>query len=110
MIRLGFLSFLVSSGFSIPATHVFGPTVNAFLLAEKGVEARIATAAPSARDADVVQVVPGTPFGMMRANVAAAFLGHGITRSDSTKRVHAIAAPTLAMLGVLTLPDVGALF
>lgn len=47
---------------------------------------------------------------MMRANVAAAFLGHGITRSDSTKRVHAIAAPTLAMLGVLTLPDVGALF
>ena len=93
-----------------PERHVFGPTVNAFLPPEKGGEARIATVALSARDADVVQVVPGTPFGMMRANVAASFLGHGITRSDSTKRVHAIAAPTLAMLAVLTLLDVGALF
>ena len=57
---------------------VFGTTVVAFFLAEMGDKTQIATVALAARYPDIVQVVLGTTFGMMRANVPAVFLGDKI--------------------------------
>jgi putative Ca2+/H+ antiporter (TMEM165/GDT1 family) len=89
---------------------VFGTTVIAFFLAEMGDKTQIATVALAARYADVVQVVLGTTFGMMLANVPAVFLGDRVARKVSMKAVHGIAAVIFAMLGVLTLLNVGRLF
>ena len=89
---------------------VFGTTVIAFFLAEMGDKTQIATVALAARYADVVQVVLGTTFGMMLANVPAVFLGDKIAQKVSMKLVHGIAAAIFAVLGVLTLLNVGKLF
>ncbi len=89
---------------------VFGTTVIAFFLAEMGDKTQIATVALAARYIDVVQVVLGTTFGMMLANVPAVFLGDKIARKVSMKLVHGIAAAIFAVLGVLTLLNVGKLF
>ena len=89
---------------------VFGTTVVAFFLAEMGDKTQIATVALAARYADVVQVVLGTTFGMMLANVPAVFLGDKIAKKVSMRWVHAIAASIFAILGVLTLLNVGQLF
>jgi putative Ca2+/H+ antiporter (TMEM165/GDT1 family) len=89
---------------------VFGTTVIAFFLAEMGDKTQIATVALAARYTDVVQVVLGTTFGMMLANVPAVFLGDKIAKKVSMKWVHAIAAAIFAVLGVLTLLNVGKLF
>ena len=89
---------------------VFGTTVIAFFLAEMGDKTQIATVALAARYTDVVQVVLGTTFGMMLANVPAVFLGDRIAKKVSMKWVHAIAAAIFAVLGVLTLLNVGKLF
>lgn len=88
---------------------VFGTTVIAFFLAEMGDKTQIATVALAARYPDIVQVVLGTTFGMMLANVPAVFLGEKIARTVSMKRVHGIAAVIFAILGVLTLFNVGLL-
>jgi putative Ca2+/H+ antiporter (TMEM165/GDT1 family) len=89
---------------------VFGTTVIAFFLAEMGDKTQIATVALAARYADVVQVVLGTTFGMMLANVPAVFLGDRIAQKVSMRLVHGIAAAIFAVLGVLTLLNVGKLF
>lgn len=89
---------------------VFGTTVIAFFFAEMGDKTQIATVALAARYADVVQVVLGTTFGMMLANVPAVFLGDKIARKVSMRLVHGIAAAIFALLGVLTLLSDGTLF
>jgi putative Ca2+/H+ antiporter (TMEM165/GDT1 family) len=89
---------------------VFGTTVIAFFLAEMGDKTQIATVALAARYSDVVQVVIGTTLGMMLANVPAVFLGDKIAGRVSMPLVHGIAAVIFAILGVLTLLNVGRLF
>ena len=89
---------------------VFGTTVIAFFLAEMGDKTQIATVALAARYADVVAVVLGTTLGMMLANVPAVFLGDRIAQKVSMRAVHAVAAAIFAVLGVLTLLNVGKLF
>ena len=89
---------------------VFGTTVLAFFLAEMGDKTQIATVALAARYTDLVAVVAGTTLGMMLANVPAVFLGDRITKNLSMPLVHGIAAAIFAVLGVLTLFNVGQLF
>jgi Ca2+/H+ antiporter, TMEM165/GDT1 family len=89
---------------------VFGTTVVAFFLAEMGDKTQIATVALAARYEQLVAVVLGTTFGMMLANVPAVLLGDRVARKVSMTLVHAIAAGLFALLGVLTLLNVGQLF
>ena len=87
-----------------------GTTVIAFFLAEMGDKTQIATVALAARYTEVVEVVLGTTLGMMLANVPAVFLGDKIAKKVSMQWVHAIAAGIFAILGMLTLFNVGQLF
>lgn len=89
---------------------VFGTTVLTFFLAEMGDKTQIATVALAARYTDLLAVVTGTTFGMMLANVPAVFLGDTIAKKVSMTLVHGIAAAIFAVLGVLTLFNVGHLF
>ena len=90
---------------------VFGTTVVAFFLAEMGDKTQIATVALAARyTGQIVAVVLGTPFGMMLANVPAVFLGDKIAQKVPMRLVHGIAAGIFALLGLLTLFNVGHLF
>jgi len=89
---------------------VFGTTVITFFLAEMGDKTQIATVALAARYTDVIQVVLGTTFGMMLANVPAVFLSDKIAKKVSMPMVHGIAAVMFAILGVLTLFNVGKFF
>ncbi|MFM6986158.1 MAG: TMEM165/GDT1 family protein [Hydrogenophaga sp.] len=89
---------------------VFGTTVVAFFLAEMGDKTQIATVALAARYDAVVAVVAGTTLGMMLANVPAVFLGDRIAKNVSMTLVHGISALIFAVLGVLTLLNVGRLF
>ena len=89
---------------------VFGTTVITFFLAEMGDKTQIATVALAARYTDLFAVVTGTTLGMMLANVPAVFMGDKIAQKLSMKWVHGIAAAIFAVLGVLTLLDVGQLF
>ena len=89
---------------------VFGTTVLAFFLAEMGDKTQIATVALAARYTDLVAVVLGTTLGMMLANVPAVLLGDQIARRVSMRLVHGMAAAIFAVLGVLTLLNVGQLF
>ena len=88
---------------------VFGTTVLAFFLAEMGDKTQIATVALAARYADLLAVVAGTTLGMMLANVPAVLLGDRIARRLSMTLVHGVAAALFALLGVLTLLNVGQL-
>ena len=88
---------------------VFGTTVLAFFLAEMGDKTQIATVALAARYPDLLAVVAGTTLGMMLANVPAVLLGDQISRRLSMKVVHGVAAAIFAVLGVLTLLNVGQL-
>ncbi len=89
---------------------VFGTTVVAFFLAEMGDKTQIATVALAARYHDLLPVVLGTTLGMMVANVPAVLLGDQVAKRVSMALVHAIAAGIFAVLGVLTLLNVGKLF
>ncbi len=89
---------------------VFGTTVVAFFLAEMGDKTQIATVALAARYADLMSVVAGTTIGMMLANVPAVFLGDRLAKRVSMDLVHGIAAVIFAVLGLLTLLNVGHLF
>ena len=89
---------------------VFGATAVAFFLAEIGDKTQIATVALAARYPDIVQVVLGTTFGMMLANVPAVLMGDRIAKKVSMRWVHGIAAAIFAILGMLTLFNVGQLF
>ena len=55
-------------------------------------------------------VLPRTTLGMMVANVPAVLLGDQVAKRVSMALVHAIAAGIFAVLGVLTLLNVGKLF
>ena len=89
---------------------VFGITVVAFFLAEMGDKTQIATVMLAAKYDSLVAVVVGTTLGMMLANVPAVLLGDGVAKRVSMKLVHGIAALLFAVLGVLTLLNVGHLF
>ncbi len=64
----------------------------------------------AARYDNLVAVVSGTTLGMLLADVPAVFLGDRIARKVSMKLVHGIAAAIFAVLGLLTLFNVGSLF
>jgi putative Ca2+/H+ antiporter (TMEM165/GDT1 family) len=89
---------------------VFGTTVVAFFLAEMGDKTQIATVALAARYDAFVAVVAGTTLGMMLANVPAVYLGDRIAKKVSMTLVHGVSALIFAVLGVLTLLNVGHLF
>jgi len=89
---------------------VFGTTTIAFFLAEMGDKTQIATVALAARYTDLWAVVAGTTLGMMIANVPAVLLGDVAAHKVPMRLVHGIAAAIFAVLGVLTLLDVGHLF
>ncbi|MCP5286855.1 MAG: TMEM165/GDT1 family protein [Burkholderiaceae bacterium] len=89
---------------------VFGTTVVAFFLAEMGDKTQIATVALAARFTDLWAVVAGTTLGMMLANVPAVFLGDRVARAVPMRLVHGVSALIFAVLGVLTLLNVGQLF
>ena len=89
---------------------VFGTTFIAFFLAEMGDKTQIATVALAARYPDLIAVVLGTTLGMMISNVPAVFLGDAIAKRVKMALVHGIAALIFAVLGVLTLFNVGRFF
>jgi len=89
---------------------VFGTTVVAFFMAEMGDKTQIATVALAARYSDTVAVVAGTTLGMMLANVPAVYLGDQIAKKVSMTLVHGVSALIFAVLGLLTLFNVGRLF
>ena len=93
-----------------PRFGVFGTTVVAFFLAEMGDKTQIATVALAARYTDLVAVVTGTTLGMMLANVPAVYLGDRAAKAIPMRLVHAISAAIFALLGVLTLFNVGSFF
>jgi putative Ca2+/H+ antiporter (TMEM165/GDT1 family) len=89
---------------------VFGTTLVAFFLAEMGDKTQIATVALAARYQDLVAVVAGTTLGMLIADVPAVFIGDKLARKIPMRLVHGVAAGIFALLGVLTLLNVGRLF
>ncbi len=89
---------------------VFGTTVVAFFLAEMGDMTQVAAVALASRDTDIVQLMPGTTFGMARAHVPAVLLGGKIAPRVSMGFVHGIAAVLFAILGMLTLFNVAHIF
>jgi putative Ca2+/H+ antiporter (TMEM165/GDT1 family) len=89
---------------------VFGTTVLAFFLAEMGDKTQIATVALAARYTDLVAVVAGSTLGMMLANVPAVYLGDRAAKAIPMRLVHGISAVVFAVLGVLTLLNVGRFF
>ena len=93
-----------------PRFGVFGTTLVAFFLAEMGDKTQIATVALAARYQNLVAVVAGTTLGMLIADVPAVFVGDALARKVSMRLVHAIAAAIFALLGALTLMNVGKLF
>jgi putative Ca2+/H+ antiporter (TMEM165/GDT1 family) len=92
-----------------PHLGVFGTTVVSFFLAEMGDNTHVATVMLAAQYHAWAWVVAGTTLGMMLANVPAVLLGDQIARRVSMKLVHGIAAAIFAVLGVLTLLNVGQL-
>jgi Ca2+/H+ antiporter, TMEM165/GDT1 family len=97
-------------GTGFGARGVFITTVVAFFLAEMGDKTQIATVALAARYPDIVMVVLGTTLGMMLANVPAVFFGDRLAQRVPMRLVHGISAAIFAVLGVLTLLNVGKVF
>jgi putative Ca2+/H+ antiporter (TMEM165/GDT1 family) len=89
---------------------VFGTTVITFFLAEMGDKTQIATVALAARYGSLLQVVAGTTLGMMLADIPAVFLGDTIAKKVNMRLVRGVSAFIFALLGVLTLLNVGKLF
>jgi len=89
---------------------VLATTIVAFFLAEMGDKTQVATIALAAKYSAFYAVVAGTTLGMMVANVPAVLLGNKIIEMVSMRLVHTIAAVIFAVLGVLTLLNVGSLF
>lgn len=89
---------------------VFITTVIAFFLAEMGDKTQIATVALAAHYQSLLMVVAGTTLGMMLADVPAVWFGDWIIKRVPIRIVHVTAAIIFAILGVVTLLNVGALF
>ena len=77
------------------------------VLAEMGDKTQIATVALAAHYSAFYSVVAGTTVGMLIANVPAVLVGDKIGGKISLKLVHGIAALLFAVLGLLTLFNVG---
>lgn len=92
---------------SLERFGVFSTTCIAFFLAEMGDKTQVATVALAAQYQSVVQVVAGTTFGMMIANVPAVLLGDQIAGKVPVRAVHGLAALIFAVLGVATLLGAG---
>jgi putative Ca2+/H+ antiporter (TMEM165/GDT1 family) len=99
-----------AAGEGINRFGVFGTTLVTFFLAEMGDKTQIATVALAARYDALVPVVAGTTLGMMLADVPAVFLGDTVAKKVNMRLVHSISAAIFAVLGVLTLLNVGKLF
>ncbi len=93
-----------------PRFGVFGTTLVAFFLAEMGDKTQLATVALAARYHELLPVVAGTTLGMMLADVPAVFIGDRLAKKVSMPLLHGIAALIFAVLGLLTLFNVGRLF
>jgi putative Ca2+/H+ antiporter (TMEM165/GDT1 family) len=89
---------------------VFGTTVLTFFMAEMGDKTQVATVALAARFNDLVPVVAGTTLGMMIADVPAVFLGDRLAQKVNMRLMHGISAAIFAVLGVVTLLNLGRLF
>lgn len=89
---------------------VFGTTVVAFFLAEMGDKTQLATVALAARFHDLLPVVAGTTVGILLADVPAVFVGHRMAERLPMAWMHRIAAAIFALLGLLTLFNVGGMF
>ena len=81
---------------------IFWITTVTFFLAEMGDKTQLATAALAARFAAVVQVVAGTTFGMLLADVPAVFLGHLFSEQARGSWVRYVAAAIFIILGIAT--------
>jgi putative Ca2+/H+ antiporter (TMEM165/GDT1 family) len=106
------VSFIAMAGWMLIPDRfgVFGTTLITFFLAEMGDKTQIATVALAARYHDLIPVVAGTTLGMMLADVPAVFLGGSFAKKVPMRLVHGIAAAIFALLGVLTLFNIGKLF
>lgn len=91
------------------AHGVFWTALIAFFVAEMGDKTQIATVALAAHYDNVILVVIGTTLGMMLANVPAVFLGGAIAKLHMTW-MRSMAALIFAVLGILTLFNVGRFF
>lgn len=85
------------------AWPVFFLTTGLFFLAEMGDKTQIATIALGARYADVIAVTIGTTLGMMLANAPAVWIGARFTNRIPIRWVHAVAAITFIVIGLVTL-------
>lgn len=82
----------------------FVATTIAFFLAEMGDKTQVATVALALKYTPLWQVVMGTTFGMMLANVPAVYLGNWIsTRMHILRMVRFVAAAIFAVIGVMAL-------
>jgi len=86
---------------------VFASTVAAFFLAEMGDKTQIATIALAAQYHSLGWVVLGTTFGMMIANVPAVLFGDWIVKRVPVRTIHITAAAIFAVLGMMSLLNVG---
>ena len=89
---------------------VFITTVITFFLAEMGDKTQIATIALAARYQSLLWVVAGTTLGMMIADVPAVWFGDWIMKRVPIRAVHITAALIFAVMGVLSLLNIGSFF
>jgi putative Ca2+/H+ antiporter (TMEM165/GDT1 family) len=75
-----------------------------------GDKTQIATVTLAARYHHLTSVVAATTLGMMLADVPAVFLGDAIAKKVAMPPAHGIAALIFAVLGLLTLHNVGSIF
>ena len=88
-----------------PSTRwgVFGITAVAFFLAEMGDKTQVATAVLAAQYPSLVQVVLGTTFGMLIADVPVVLIGKAASTRIPFKAVRIGAALLFAVLGLYAL-------
>ena len=89
---------------------VFATTVVAFFLAEVGDKTQLATVALAARFPDLASVVAGTTVGLLLADAPVVWLGDALSRRLPMKGLHRVAAVLMALIGMLALANVGAVF
>jgi Ca2+/H+ antiporter, TMEM165/GDT1 family len=89
---------------------VFGATLVAFFLAEMGDKTQVATVAIAAHYMQPLWVVAGTTLGMLLADVPAVFLGTQFAHKIPLLWVHRSAAAVFALMGVISLFKIDALW
>jgi putative Ca2+/H+ antiporter (TMEM165/GDT1 family) len=114
------LSFIAMAGWALipdtlsktaagPAERygAFPATVVAFFFIEIGDKTQIATVALAAQYRALVDVVAGTTIGMLLANVPVVLVGEAAAMRLPLKPIRIAAASLFAILGVMTLFDLG---